>query len=41
MQAALFGYFLRQGDCRIMGEAFPGLVAIRKLLRDNSGAAPG
>ena len=39
--AALFGSFLRQDDYRIMGEALPGLVAIRRLLQDNSGVAPG
>jgi DNA-binding MarR family transcriptional regulator len=38
--AGLFGSFLRQDDYRIMGEALPSLVAIRRLLEANSGTVP-
>lgn len=36
----LFGSFLREEDYRIMGEALPSLVTIRKLLDRNSNATP-
>jgi len=37
---ALFGSFLRDEDYRIMGDALPSLVAIRKLLDENRNATP-
>jgi DNA-binding MarR family transcriptional regulator len=36
----LYGAFLRDDDFRVMGEALPSLVSIRRLLESNSAARP-